>query len=467
MTVSRALAQLIQFGIFVVAAKVLLPADFGVFALVAAVVVFLNQIATAGWSEYVMSWQGTSERLRQTLYVALIVGALIALMGVMISFPLALLFEQPDAGPIARILSIAIFFSAGASTFGGMLIWQNRIAASASCMLLGEVVNICVAIPALFAGHGIMAIAYGRLAGAVAAYICGRVATGLRPMAVRRFAIVVEIVKFSWNITFSRLLVAFRVYGATLIIGGFLGPAAVGYYRAGQRIVGAFEDIVSEPVRVLAWSFFRKVPQVEGSVAAVGQAGRRFFPVLIYASTPVFLGILLMAEDLTVGLLGAEWLPAVPVVQILAVAALIRATGTASVPILSVVGKVALLPRYMLLYSLISIGCITIGAMNGLLATAVSEVVAATIVFVVSAKIMRKNADLRWPLILHDSWPVLPAALGAICVVVIGVDQALIQQLHPLVRIVCLGLAMVFVYASVLLAFDRTMFHRFRNSSSQ
>lgn len=457
---ARVLSQLIQFGIFVVAARLLTPADFGVFAMVAAVIVFLNLVATAGWSEYAMNWQGDTVRLRQTLFVALIVGAFIAALGLVISFPLATLFTKPDAGPLARILSLSVFFSASAATYGGILIWQKRLAASASCALLGEVVNFAVAVSMLFGGHGIMSLAFGRLAGAITAGLCGYVLTGIGPRIIRQYDLLQEIVAFSWNITLTRLLMTFRAYGATLIIGGFLGPAAVGYYRAAQRIVGAFEEIISEPVRVLAWSFFRNTPQIEGSNAEIRAAGNKFFPILIYASTPVFIGIALMAEDLTLGILGPEWLAAVPVIRVLAVAGLIRASGTASVPILSVVGQVALLPRYMVIYALISIACISVGAMYGIVAIAVAEVIAATLVFIISAWVMWQYAGLRWLTILKRSWPVLPAILAAIGSALFLQEQTFIVQLHPLMRFFSLGLVMVAVYLPILFRCDRSLWPR-------
>lgn len=464
-TGSRVLAQLLQFGVFVVAAQVLRPADFGVFALIAAVIVFLNLFATAGWSEYAMNWHGGVHRLKQTLLVAMLVGALIAALGLLSSAPLAALFGVPGAGQIAQILSLTVFFSAGAATYGGILIWQKKLATSAVCALIGEFANIAVAIPALLQGQGIAALAYGRLAGSATACLCGFLASGVRPARVRRFGLIRAILAFSWSITQSRLLMTFRAYGATLIIGGFLGPAAVGYYRAAQRVVGAFEEIVSEPVRVLAWSYFSKERKSDPSVASIGKAGLRFFPMLIYASSPVFIGIAVMAEDLTLGILGTEWLAAIPIIQVLALAALIRASGTTTVPILSIVGKVALLPRYMLIYALVSIACITVGAMNGLLATAISELVAATLVFVISARVMRRHAEIEWFTVMRYSWPVIPAILAALGVALYVNQNDLMAGFHPLMRFSGLGLAMLAVYIPVLLLFDRALIARLRTSS--
>tara|TARA_R110002033_G_scaffold9422_5_gene31412 strand:- start:322 stop:1764 length:1443 start_codon:yes stop_codon:yes gene_type:complete len=465
-TVSRVLAQLIQFVIFMVAARILQPAEFGIFALVAAVIVFLNQLAIAGWSEYILNWQGEVARLRHALFVACVAGALLAVAGLVMSLPIAMLFEQPNAAPLARILSMSVFFAAVASAYAGVLIWQHKLAASAICPLLGEVVNLAVAIPALLSGQGIMALAYGRLAGAVVFCLSAVAIARVAPAIAPQRSIYHEIGHYSWNITLTRLLSAARAYGATLIVGGLMGPAAVGYYRAAQRVIGAFEEIVSEPVRVLTWSFFRKLPRSEPTHATFGPAADRFFPILIYASAPLFVGIAIMADDLVRGILGPDWDAAVPVVQILSIAALIRASGTASIPILSLVGKVKLLPRYMLIYAVVTLVCIAVGAMFGLIATAVSEVVAALAVFAISAKIMQHHTGMRWTFIFAASWPALPALALSIAVPLVADRYELLTQIHPLLRFLMLGVAMIIVYLPTLTLCDRTLWSRLSGRDS-
>jgi O-antigen/teichoic acid export membrane protein len=459
-TASRVMAQLIQFAIFIVAARVLQPAEFGVFALVAAVIVFLNQIAIAGWSEYILNWQGTVERLRYALWVAGLAGVILAVTGMLIAVPIAQIFDQPDAEPLARILSLSVFFSAVASAYAGVLVWQNKLVASAFCSLLGEAVNLAVAIPALLYGQGIMALAFGRLAGAIAFCLSAIAIARITPAMAPQRVIYHEIGLYSGNITLTRLLVTLRAYGATLIIGSLMGPAAVGYYRAAQRVIGAFEEIVSEPVRVLAWSFFRKVPQSTSPQDAFGRAADRFFPILIYASVPLFIGIVVMASDLVHGILGPEWGAAVPIVQILAVAALVRAPGTTSVPILSLVGKIKLMPRYMFLYACLTLVCIAAGAAMGLVSTAVAEVVAALAVFAISARVMNRHAGLQWNRILRASWPVLPALAIALSLPLLANHYDLLVQIHPLLRFLGLGIAMIVVYIPVLSLCDRTLWSR-------
>ncbi len=456
-TVSRVLVQVIQFGIFMVAVRVMRPEEFGIFALVAALILFLNQMATAGWSEYILHWKGAEDRLRQTLFLALVAGLVGSALGVSLSFLAHVFSDDPVVAWLARVLSASVVFTAVGATYSGVLIWQGRISVSAICILTGEMANFAVAVTSLLQGQGIMALAYGRLAGAIV--ICGAsmAASHLRPVVTTQLSLIAEIAVFSWNIMATRLLVTLRSYAATLMIGGFMGPAAVGIYRAGQRVVGAFEEILSEPARILAWSHFRKFHTTATPDQGFDGAARRYFPMLIYCAVPLFTGIAVMADDLIRGMLGADWTAAVPVVQVLAIAAYIRASSSASTPILSLVGKVGLLPRYVLLYSLISIACISVGAVFGVIATALSEVIAAVIVFVINARVMRIHADVRWPAILAGCWPVLPAVLAALPVPYLLIGTGPVAHLHPLVRFVGLGLCMLAVYAPVIAICDRSL----------
>ena len=129
-TVAMAGEQLIQFAIFLIAVRVLSPAEFGTFALAAAVIALLRLMSVAGWPEYIMSCKGSSRRPRQALFAAMASGALCALAGLLLSFAAQTAFNGPDTGALIRALSAAIFFNAIAAAQSGILNWQGRLAAA-------------------------------------------------------------------------------------------------------------------------------------------------------------------------------------------------------------------------------------------------------------------------------------------------------------------------------------------------
>ena len=70
----RVIAQISQLVIFITAARILSPAEFGVFSLVSACAILLLRTSEAGWAPYIMSWQGDDTVPRQVLMIAILSG---------------------------------------------------------------------------------------------------------------------------------------------------------------------------------------------------------------------------------------------------------------------------------------------------------------------------------------------------------------------------------------------------------
>ncbi|MBO9446715.1 oligosaccharide flippase family protein [Ruegeria sp. R14_0] len=459
---SKIFTQLTQFAIFMVAVRLMTPAEFGVFALAAAVIVILTQVSTAGWPEYIMQWHGDRARIRETLCVAMICGFVIAVIGVFGGGFAATLFSDPAVGPLVQILSISVFFTSVGAAYNGVMVWQNRLSGAALVTLLADLANLIVAIWALLQGYGVLALAWGRLVSAVIWSASGAVVSRTKPVMVHPDTLA-DSAAFSWKIILTRVVVNIRIYAATLIIGGFLGATSVGYFRAAQRIVAAFEEIVSEPTRILSWNLFRRSRDAQGGSVGFGAVALRFFPVLYYGAVPLFVGVILMADTLTAGILGPGWEPATPVLRILAVAALIRCSGHASLAILTLAGQVWLLPWVTALYSGIAIAAVLAAASFGIAAIAMAEVVAATIAFVINAVIMKRYAGIAWQIILLKTWAVLPAVALA-CIPVILADMfSLLSGVNDLIRFIVLGLCMMVVFVPAILVLDKSLRAMLRN----
>ncbi|WP_170559661.1 oligosaccharide flippase family protein [Ruegeria atlantica] len=459
--VSKVFTQLTQFAIFMVAVRLMTPAEFGIFALAAAVVVILTQVSTAGWPEYIMQWHGNPARIRETLSVAIFCGVTIAALGVAGGGAVGAMVSEPAAKPLIQILSVSVIFTSIGAAYSGVLIWQNRLTAGAMLTLLADFANLIIAIWALIEGYGVLALAWGRLSSAVIWSVSGFVVCRVTPKMVGP-ATLREAAEFSWKIILTRVVVNVRIYAATLIIGGFLGATSVGYFRAAQRIVAAFEEIVSEPTRVLSWNLFRRVRDKYGGHAGFGALSLRFFPILYYGAVPLFTGVFIMADMLTAGILGPGWEAATPVLRILAVAALIRCNGHASLAILTLAGQVRLLPRVTALYSVIAIGAVLAAAPFGITAIAAAELVAAAIVFVINAIIMKRYAGIAWETILLRSWAVLPALVVACLPVFLADHFDLLSGLHDLIRFVLIGFCMMVFFAPAILVFDRSLWPALR-----
>lgn len=269
-----------------------------------------------------------------------------------------------------------------------------------------------------------------------------------------------DLVRFSLNILASRLIVSLRGYAAVFIVGGFFGPASVGFYRAGERVVGAFSEMIGEPVRVLVWKTFRTARDSK-SPDAYQNFANIFFPTLAVIAIPGFAWICLFAEPIIVGLLGAEWAPAAPVISILSAASLLGTMGFATEPMLSLTGNTALLPRLFLSYAILAIIMTLVAGPFGMIAVSFAQVVVAVVIFVVNLYVYREKIGFAWLPVLRNLLPaVIP--LSAYFALLVGIDQLeVVPQLNPLLRAGVVSLPSFVIYAALLALFYRSQLRAF------
>ena len=392
----RVVSQIAQLVVFVTAARVLSPAEFGSFALASACVILLLRFAEVGWAQYIMSWAGDDEVPRQVLLIAIGSGAVMALAGAMVGTQLDVFGFTAETENLVSLFSIWILLAATSSAQKGIMIWQHKLVSSAICEILAEGVGLAVALYTLYAGYGVFSLVYGRLAMQSVHIVISFAITRKTPkMGITRDRIA-DLKAFSMNIFASRMILNIKTYAATFIIGGFLGPAAVGFYRAAERLVGALSEIIDVPAQVLAWSLFRQARGPNGDISGFQKQANQYFRVLMMLALPVFIWLVVVGEDLVTGLLGEEWQPALPIIAVLALARVIIVPCIATEPIMALAGQVRRLPRYSFLFFVVTVIATLIAAPMGVIYVAWAQVLVSVVVLVSLLWLTQKHGGLNW-----------------------------------------------------------------------
>ncbi|MDE3122050.1 MAG: hypothetical protein KGK00_09765 [Paracoccaceae bacterium] len=118
----RIIAQVSQLVLFVAAARILSPADFGVFALVSSAAILLMRSAEVGWAPYIMSWEGDDTVPRQVVMVALISGVCIGALAFGVGLLLPLIGLPAVVSHLFLLFSVWIALATTSSEQRGMMI---------------------------------------------------------------------------------------------------------------------------------------------------------------------------------------------------------------------------------------------------------------------------------------------------------------------------------------------------------
>ncbi|MEM9223354.1 MAG: oligosaccharide flippase family protein [Pseudomonadota bacterium] len=451
---ARGSSQAAQLTIVIVAARFLSPAEFGVIALVAVIALMVLGIAEAGSADFIVSWQGNERVIDACLVLGVLAGAVVALGGV------ALAYATPLFGHVTSDLvalsALWTCIAIVASGQGGLLVRAERVELKSAVVILSEVIGITVALLSLFRGQGVLSLIYGKLAQQGTELVVLSAINRRLPIFVPSHQLVRPVVQYCQHILATRALSVTRASVAPLLVGAFLGPAAVGLYRAGERLIGAFAEVVGEPVRMVAWLLFRRAARIasfngQPVTSAISSASAIFLPVVLALAVPAFILVGIFADELVVFLLGEPWRGAGAIAAVLAVARLLTVPASITDVVLSLTGQIKRLPRVSLINCIVAIGVVAITAQFGVLAVAYGEVFAGLIAFGTSVW-LQSNAGVNWAQVARLSAFVLPALAVAIAVALTAWWTIPSGQVPEIVRAVLSGFASLCAYCLVILA---------------
>ncbi len=435
MLASRVISQVAQLALFLVAARVLAPADFGAFALAVAVSSLLAIFGAAGWSEFVLGRGGNEQATNQAVAYAVVSGYLLATVGLACAAVALFVFEAPVFSILILTFGAMLFLTPITRTYGAILVRRKKVMSFSLVMIVADLIGLAAGVAGLFAGWNIIALGVARFVTQLAT-MAGLLITVRQPFKLElRGGYASEIFEVSRSILSSRIIGFISGNSSTFIVGMYLGLANVGYFRAAERVVNAISEMLFEPMRLISWVMFRQAADGAASPEDVrellAQEGRYVFPLIILCAAPLFIGLAVISDDIVSVFLGETWLPAAPVVTILAVSALLFTPSITDAPLLTISGKIKVLPPVMLFTAIATVVTFLVFTQFGLIAAALARLVSGAIAFLTSLWMQGKHAGAPWWAAAKSSAPVYAGAIGLIIAVVFA-NRWLVEQDYSL-----------------------------------
>lgn len=444
-------SQLVQFAFFLLAARVIAVAEFGLFSLVFAIAMGLNVLAEAGWREYI-TCTDDERLLARARGLAGLASAVISIGGLSAAAVVGLVFDETAGALTIAALALWVPLRSRCTLMWGQLTKENRIHQLSLSVFISETCGLIAGAAALFAGWGMFALGVSKLVLQITALIClSRSQNRIRPAIWHRCPEDREMLSFSSQIMVGRISNFLRSNISVFVIGFGLSALAVGYYRAAARITGAVLETLREPSRVILWSGVRDAGNgSENPAAAQAAKAERLGPILLSFAALALVLFALLAELLVAALLGAKWLPAAPVASILAVAYLIGFVTVLSEPLFALTNQPKLARNLAITSSVIACTGIVAAAPFGLHAVAWSELASSSITAVLTLYMLGRYTQFSPLQFLRSLAGTALALLATFVVVELLSASSLIEEAHLFVKIVVLAVSGTLAFALVM-----------------
>jgi O-antigen/teichoic acid export membrane protein len=369
------------FAVGLVLARLLAPADFGVYAIALAAMAFVMHVNDVGIIAAAVQWRGKLNEMAPTATVMAIGFSVAVYAGMWLLAPaFTELSGTPEATPVVRLLTAVILIDGVTAIRSAALMRRFQHDRLIKANLVGLAVNMPIAILLAADGAGAYSFVVGQVAGAA---VTGILVFRWAEVPVRfglDRAVARKLMKFGIPLAAGLGVESILLNADYVIIGGALGPAAVGFYLLAFNVSSWVPSVVGTAVRYVSIASYSRLAEHESNSLSTGV--QRSVPLLIAAVLPIGLVMAILGLPLIAFLYGARWSPSAPVLTFLAVLMMVRLLtwlavdilismgNTRATVLLNVVWAVALVPALYLAVRLDGIegAAIAHAAVGGLVA---------------------------------------------------------------------------------------------------
>jgi O-antigen/teichoic acid export membrane protein len=319
----NAATKVASFATALVLARLLVPHDYGTYAVALAATQFVIHINDVGLIPATIQWRGKLEEMAPTAATLAGFFSLVVYVGFWFAAPPFAAFSGvPEATPVIRLFTLTILVDGFTAIRSAYLLrtFQQRRYVMAN--MAGIVANAAVAISLAVAGAGPMSLAGGQLASSLATGTLVMIWAGLPLRVGVDFAIAKRLMAYGIPLTAGLGVESVLEQADKVIVGRVMGATVLGFYLLAFSVSSWAPGMIGSAIRYVSLPGFARLSEKDSDTLSSGV--QRAVPLLVIGLVPIAVLIGLLAEPTVHFLYGTKWAPAAGPLRFLMILMVVR-----------------------------------------------------------------------------------------------------------------------------------------------
>ena len=335
--------QLIRIISTILLARLLEPAHFGVIAMANLVVMGMGIFAGLGLSQALIATRkNVGKSALQVLCMTSATGLAFSLAMYSSASLFAGFFEQPELIDVCKVLSIVVLIQALKIVPDALLVKEMLFARRVIPKISASLTGIGVSLYLAYSGYGIWSLVFGSVSSSVIALL------GL--IIVVPDWSWIRSTRWSWSDAKELLRIGMHNLSTWLtqyfynnfdhmVVAKSLGATQLGFYSQAITLSKMPVTMISAAINSVLLPAYSKISDDHLRLQSAYLESLRVMAAII---SPIALGILVVAPEAVIVLIGEKWRGAIPILQVFAFMSLIRPLSGTTSPLFLSLGK----PQY-------------------------------------------------------------------------------------------------------------------------
>ena len=333
----RVSTQLIQVILGIVLARLLTPNDYGLIGLLLVFISLSQVFIDSGFSAALIQKKNRSENDISTVFIFNILISIIFYILLWFCAPyVADFYENQQLDILLKVMALSLLVNALFSVPLTLVTIDLNFKLLAKINFIAVLVSGGIAIALAYNEFGVWALVYQTLIKALATLILLWFLTKWKPSSNFSVNSFKEMFSYGSKILIGSLLNTGANNISSLLIGKIISAKELGYYTQGVQYTDLILRTLNAMYNKVLLPTLSKIQDQKEALVKYTKSVLKISGVFI---TPIFFILIVIAEPFIKVLLGEDWLPVVPIIQIFSVSRFITLICGINVNLLYVLGR--------------------------------------------------------------------------------------------------------------------------------
>lgn len=422
----RISSQGVSFVISVVLARILLPEDYGLVAMINVFMVFASVFVTSGFTASLIQKKDADDLDFSTiLYCTIFLSLLLYAIIFICSPAIASFYNMPDLCLLTRVYALSLIITSYQSIQQAYISRHLLFKKTFTATLVGSLVSGIFGVILAYLGFGVWALVSQSLLANIFNMLTLILIIPWRPKLLFSWQRARTLMGFGSNILLSTLISTIYKEIRQLIIGKMYEPADLGFYNRGMSLPNMISDNVDTSIRSV---LFPTMSNYSDNPQEIKRILRRGIKTSSYITFFFFTLLATSSKPLIILLLTEKWLPCVPYMQIFCISNMFLIISRYNIQAIKALGRGKEVVKLEVLKKPIFLLVILAAAKYGVFAIALTSPFNSLYAMAMNMKPTRKLLNYKYKEQLHD---MIPATSMAFLIVIVTIPFSFLN-INPL-----------------------------------
>lgn len=362
--------QLINFGVQIILARLLMPEDFGLIAMLTVFISIGQFLMDGGMTSSLIKTKNPDQMDYSTVFMTNMLISIGVYLLIFIAAPfIADFYNQELLTDILRVYAFTFVIRSFVAVHVAKLTKEMNFKTQMKLQIPSTIIGAIVGVVMAYLGFGVWSLVWLNLTQTIVFTVQNWIFIKWRPSFIfnkRRFRYHFN---FGYKLTLSGLLHTIYTDSYRIVIGKFFSPATVGFYNQAETMRLFPVKQLSSVIDKVTYPLFAQIKGDQGLKSAYKGIMKMAFFVVV----PIMMILIVSGKEVFLLLFGEKWLPAVPYFQILAFASITTPLTRYNLNILKVKGRSDLFLKLEVIKKIIGVIGIILATPFGILTLVISQ----------------------------------------------------------------------------------------------